>query len=359
VSAEEFSSITPKPKNTGAPSWKKFKRAMKRLLIPIVLAIFFILGANFWWSQNIKPVSNDISVVRFVIPKGYSASQIGNKLASQELIKSSLAFRFYVQVTGKAKKIQAGEYRLSSSFSLLKISEQFLKGPVELWVTIPEGLRREEIAERFIKGLEKEGSEAIDFRQEFLTESVGKEGFLFPDTYLFPKTASASAVVNKLFITFDQKIDDQMQKDINKSSYTLSQIMTLASIIERETKTTEERPIVSGLFYKRLEVGWPLQADATLQYAIANENCNLKIENCSWWMQLTKEDLEINSRYNTYKFAGLPPGPIANPGLSSIKAAIYPQESSYWFYLHDPQGKIHYARTIEEHNENIRKYLGK
>ncbi len=358
MSAEEFSSITPKPRNTGAPSWKKFKRVMKRFLIPIALAIFFILGANFWWSQNIKPVSSDISVVRFVIPKGYSASQIGNKLASQELIKSSLAFRFYVQVTGKAKKIQAGEYRLSSSFSLLKISEQFLKGPVELWVTIPEGLRREEIVERFIEGLEKEDSEAVDFRQEFLAESVGKEGFLFPDTYLFPKTASASVVVNKLLVTFDQKIDDQMQKDINKSGYTLSQVMALASIIERETKTDEERPVVAGILLRRFEIGMGLQVDATVQYAVADNNCRTGTD-CNWWPILKKEDLQINSLYNSYKYRGFPPAPIANPGLSSIRAAIYPEVTDYLYYLHDSNGQIYYAKTLEEHNQNVRKYLGK
>lgn len=331
---------------------------MKRFLIPLVLAVFFILGANFWWSQNIKQASNDTSVKRFVIPKGYSASQIGNKLVSQGLVKSSLAFRFYVQLTGRAKKIQAGEYRLSPSFSLLEISEQLMKGPVEVWVTIPEGLRREEIAERFIKGLEKEGSGAIGFRQEFLTESLGKEGFLFPDTYLFPKTASASAVVKKLLATFDEKVDSQMREGIEKSGDTLSQITTLASIIERETKTDEERPVVAGILLRRLEIGMGLQADATVQYAVANDDCRTGTD-CHWWPALKKEDLQINSLYNSYKYRGLPPAPIANPGLSSIQAAIYPETSDYLYYLHDSNGQIHYAKTLEEHNENVRKYLGK
>lgn len=358
MSAAEFLSITPKPKSTDVPFWKRFKKAMKRFLIPIVLAIFFILGANFWWSQNIKPASDDTSVKRFVIPKGYSASQIGNKLVSQGLVKNSLAFRFYVQLTGRTKKIQAGEYGLSPSFSLLEISEQLMKGPVELWVTIPEGLRREEIAERFIIGLEKEGSGATDFRQEFLTGSLGEEGFLFPDTYLFPKTASASAVVKKLLATFDEKVDSQMREDIEKSDYTLSQIVTLASIIERETRTDEERPVVAGILLRRFGIGMGLQADATVQYAVADNNCRAGTD-CSWWPTLKKEDLQINSLYNSYKYRGLPPTPIANPGLSSIRAAIYPEASDYLYYLHDSNGQIHYAETLEEHNQNVRRYLGK
>ena len=332
---------------------------MRRFLIPIILVIFSILAANFWWSENVKPVSNDTSLKRFVIPRGYSASRVADKLASQGLIRSPLAFRFYLQLTGRAKKIQAGEYRLSPSFSLFEISEQLGKGPVEVWVTIPEGLRREEVVERFIKGLEKEGAEAAEFRDEFLSESFGEEGFLFPDTYLFPKAASASAVVRKLLTTFNEKLNDQMLEDINQSGYRLSQIITLASIIERETKTDEERPIVAGILLKRLDIGMGLQADATVQYAVASENCQVKREGCQWWPNITAADLKIDSLYNTYRYRGLPPAPIANPGLSSIRAAIYPESSDYLYYLHDSSGRIHYARTLGEHNENVRRFLRK
>ncbi|MBI4033134.1 MAG: endolytic transglycosylase MltG, partial [Candidatus Blackburnbacteria bacterium] len=141
--------------------------------------------------------------------------------------------------------------------------------------------------------------------------------------------------------------------------------VTLASIVERETLTDEERPIVAGILLKRLEAGWPLQADATLQYAIASVNCTLRKETSAaqsvkcedWWPIPSSEDKKIKSLYNTYLNRGLPPGPIANPGLSSIKAVVSPQDSPYWFYLHDGNGKIHYAKTSEEHAENIRKYL--
>ncbi|MEJ2347761.1 MAG: endolytic transglycosylase MltG, partial [Patescibacteria group bacterium] len=160
---------------------------MKRLIIPIFLAVILILGSLLWWKENSQPVSSDEEMQSFVIPRGYSALQTGNKLSNQGLIKSSLAFKFYVQLTAQSKKIQAGEYLLSPSFSLFEIISQLTNGPREIWVTIPEGLRREEIANKYLTSLNKTGAEAMEFRQEFLSLTTGKEGFLFPDTYLFPK----------------------------------------------------------------------------------------------------------------------------------------------------------------------------
>lgn len=331
---------------------------MKRFIIPLLLIILLIIGGFYWWNQNNKPVSTEESLQSFIIPKGYSASQIGNKLENQSLIKDSLAFKIYVQVTNKSKKIQAGEYLLAPNFSLFKIVSQLISGPVEEWVTIPEGLRREEVVEIYINALRRDETDAAVFRQDFLAITLGQEGFLFPDTYLFPKTASASIVVNKMLSTFDSKISTQMETDIIASEYNLEQIITLASIIERETRKEGERPVVAGILFNRLDIGMGLQTDATVQYALATTKC-LPGTACNWWPILTREDMSINSSYNTYKYAGLPPAPIANPSLSSISAVIYPTDSSYLYYLHDGDGIIHYAETLEGHNGNIRKYLGK
>jgi UPF0755 protein len=133
----------------------------------------------------------------------------------------------------------------------------------------------------------------------------------------------------------------------------------LASLVEREARREEDRPIVAGILLKRWQNNWALQADATIQYEAGSKNCGigLKGEKCDWWEPVKKTDLGIDSPYNTYKYKGLPPTPICNPGLASIKAVIYPKETDYWFYLSDTSGKIHYARTVEEHNENIRQYL--
>ena len=132
----------------------------------------------------------------------------------------------------------------------------------------------------------------------------------------------------------------------------------MASIIERETKTDEERPVVAGILINRLDIDMGLQADATVQYAAASINCRAE-EECNWWPILTKGDLAINSPYNTYRFRGLPPAPIASPGISSLRAAVSPEESDYLYYLHDADGGVHYAETLSEHNENVRIYLGK
>ncbi len=327
---------------------------MKKLfLAPFLLAIFLFV-AVLWWIQNSKPVSGKTEMQDFLIVRGASAGQIANKLHGDGLIKSPLAFKIYVQVTNKQNKIQAGEFRLSPSFSLQRIVEELESGPTEVWVTIPEGFRREEIAKRFASVLEKDEQFTVDF----LNVTQGQEGLLFPDTYLFAKEASPSAVANKLRSTFDSKLSAKMRQDIAELGYTMNQVVTMASIVERETLTGGERPVVAGILYKRLRAGWPLQADATLQYAVANAKCQMPNAKCeNWWQTPTSADKEINSAYNTYRSGGLPPGPIANPGLSSLEAAIYPEDSPYWYYIHDRSGKIHYAVTLEEHNENIRRYL--
>ena len=294
-------------------------------------------GVYIWWTRNSLALSSNSSLKDFVITKGSSASLIGNNLYRKGFIKSPFAFKIYLQLKGQSKGIQAGEYSLSPSFSLIQIVSELLKGPTEIWVTIPEGLRREEIASKFSISFGKDSG----FEQKFLQESASFEGYLFPDTYLFPKTASPAMVVAKMRDTFEEKV----------GAKTLKEVVIVASIIERETRSDEERPIVAGILYKRLKAKWPLQIDATVQYAVANSS--------NWWEPLTREDLEINSPYNTYKFTGLPPTPIANPGLSSIKAALYPEESAYWFYLHDAKGNIHFAKTIEEHHKNVREFLGK
>ena len=335
----------------------------KRFLIPTIIFIFVFLASAigyFWWNENNSSVSDSKEVAYITIPKGKSASWIGQKLYDEGLIKSQLAFKIYVQFFGKQKNINAGQFKLSPNMSLQEVIETLQGGPLELWITIPEGKRREEIVEIFIDSLEKTEDKAVIFRQEFLDLSKDKEGFLFPDTYLFPPEATASQVINKLTQTFDNKTQD-LEDSISKTDYTLNQLITMASIVERETKTDAERPIVAGILWKRLETpGWYLQADATLQYAVANlklKTQNAKVDN--WWPILTKDDLEVDSPFNSYKYKSLPPTPIANPGLSSIKAVFNPQESDYWFYIHDSQGIIHYAKTLSEHNANVRKYLGK
>jgi UPF0755 protein len=326
---------------------------------PIIIVVLFAISAIatfIWWKNSLSPVSQDQTPTYFTIEKGTSAEEIGQKLYTKNLIRSPLAFKVYVQLSNNSQKINAGEFVLKKTMTIPEIIETLQGGPVELWVTVPEGLRKEEIVEIFVDSLQMDTENADFFREDFLTLAKEKEGYLFPDTYLFPPQVTAEIVVNKLTATFEEKL-----KSLNPVFDQLSkqQTVTLASIIERETKSFEERSVVAGILIKRLNTpGWLLQADASVQYAVANQKCIT--ETCdNWWPILTLKDLEIDSPYNTYTQETLPPAPIANPGLESLKAALNPKHSNYWFYIHDPEGNIHYAQTLSQHNENISKYLGK
>lgn len=316
---------------------------MKKLLLLPFLLVLIIASAFFWFYKNSQAVSSQEKFGYFLIKKGESASEVGRKLQDEGFIKNALAFKVYLQFTGQSGKIQTGEFKLTPSYSLFQIADALFKGPIELWVTIPEGLRREEIAQKFATVLNKDDS----FISDFLTVSEDKEGYLFPDTYLFPRDVLAATVVTKMENTFESKTKNLN----NESGLTDKEAIILASLVERETKTDEERPVVAGIMMNRLNAGMPLQIDAAVQYAVGTSK--------NWWPILTLDDLSTKSSYNTYKNKGLPPAPIASPGLSSLKAAFSPEENDYWYYIHDPKGVIHYATTLSEHNSNIAKYLGK
>jgi len=296
----------------------------------VLIIVIICVGFFFYVKTLFLAPSSETKQIDFMINKGSSVSLIGKNLEKAGLIKNSIIFKFYIQLTNSQNKIQAGEFQLSPNLSLIQIVDTLKKGPAEIWITIPEGLRREEIATKFTNILNKDEI----FTKEFLNLSAGKEGYLFPDTYLFPKTATAAQIVNRMIATFNQKIKE----------VTYNQVI-MASMLERETFSDSEKPIVAGILYKRIQNNWPLQVDATLQYIKGN------------WKPVFSIDKELKSPFNTYKNLGMPPSPISNPGLSSILAAISPEESEYWYYIHDNDGKIHFAKTLEEHNSNIRKYL--
>jgi UPF0755 protein len=327
---------------------------MKKILFPLLILAIIICGGLLWWNYAVTPVSSEPKETTFLITKGSSAGKIAALLEEKGLVKSSLAFKFYLQLTGVAGKIQAGEYTLSPSDSLIKIVNILLSGPDEKWVTIPEGLRREEIAEKFANTLGKEDKKS--FVNEFLSLTKDKEGFLFPDTYIFAKEASAGAIVKKMTSTFDSKYTSEIEEGFIANGLTKEEGITLASILERETLSEGEKPVVAGILLNRLNADWPLQADATVQYVVGTTKCTGKFD-CKWWEPVLKADLETKSPYNTYKSMGLPPKPIANPGITSIKAVANAESTEFWFYIHDGDGQIHYAKTIEEHGANVSRYL--
>jgi UPF0755 protein len=336
-----------RPKNIAGRFLKKFS-----VLVLILIAVS--LGGFFWWRWATSPVSQDLNQSQiFVIHQGESLSFIAQQLANAGLIKNATAFKILVLAKGLSGQIQAGDFRVKPAWTTEEIAYLLTHGSLDVWLTFPEGWRREEYDRRLTSNLDNFSY------SEFLTLTQNKEGFLFPDTYLIPKDASPSAVMTIFTNNFEKKFDLEMTLAAKDKGLTQEQVIILASIVERETRTDKDRPIVAGILLKRWQENWPLQADATIQYALANQK-NIDLEDwqaADWWPQITKADLKISSSYNTYKNKGLPPTPICNPGLASLNAVIHPQESDYWFYLSDNQGVMHYAKTSEEHNGNIEQFL--
>lgn len=318
---------------------KKNNRPPIYLLSIVVTAT---VGVFAYFNVLISAVdSKDNNSVQFIIPKGSGVNTIASELESQNLIKSTFAFKVIVVTEGLVDQIQAGNYLLSPSQSTKEIAEMLTYGTLDSWVTIPEGYRNEQIAQTLEYELGINPT-------EFLLFATGIQGKLFPDTYLIPDKASSNQIINIMLTNYTTKTS-KLRNLITASGLTEDEIIILASIIERETLSDSEKPLVSGILQKRITNDWPLQVDATLQYIKGNSN--------EWWPTPLPGDKEIASLYNTYLNLGLPPAPIANPGLASITAVLQPTPSEFWFYLHDQDGHIHYANTDQEHSDNVTRYL--
>lgn len=300
-------------------------------------------GLYLWYKEATSLVNKSEEQVIFVVKKGEGVRSIADRLKKEGLIRSPLGFFLTVRIARLATKIQAGDFRLSPSMSALQVANGLTHGTIDSWVTIPEGWRNGEVAMRLSQDL---GISRVDFL------AIAKEGYIFPDTYLVPKEASAESVVVIFNRNFTSKVKEDFATEISNSKYTLDQILTLASIVEREARFSEDRPKVASVLLNRLELGMPLQADATLQYIKGyDENTG------RWWPPALSLDKDLDSPYNTYKNVGLPPGPIANPGLSAIKAVLNPATTDYLYYVSEADGTTHFAQTYDEHLQNIQKYL--
>lgn len=325
-------------------------KSKQNLIIPIIISLISITTLLIYFRSQTQPV--DIAskeMKRVTIYQGESVSQIASILKSQNVIKNTLIFKIYVRLKNYAPNLQAGDYILSPAQNLSEVVETIRNGKTEdVKITILEGLRREEIA-NYLQGIL-----GGNIEQEFLQKSRDLEGKLFPDTYFIKKGATADSVIKIMTTNFEVKYKETISAS-KSNNLSKDQIITLASIVEREVRQDKDRSLVAGILLKRLKNDWPIEADAAVQYAIGFES-----KEKTWWKKtLTVEDLEIDSPYNTRKNPYLPPHPICNPGLASLKAAANPQDSPYWFYLSDNEGTIHYSKTLEEHMENSNKYLDK
>ena len=328
---------------------------MKKLPIFAIIFILLILtpvALNQYYNYQLQAPSTDNTLQRFVIKPGQPVTQIARNLKKAGLIKNALVFRLLVAQMGIGKNIQAGDFRLAPNMPARDLAGELTHGAIDIWITFPEGLRVEEMAEIIEASLKIPENEKYAFdKKEFI--KIASEGYMFPDTYLIAKDATAQDITTRLRTTFDEKVDPKTFEKSVENNLSRENLVTLASIIEREAKTNEERPIIAGILINRLNAGIALQVDATVQYAKGYDSAKN-----SWWPSVSTPDYQsVDSLYNTYLYPGLPPSPIANPGIESIRSAAEPTDTVYMYYLHDADGKIHYAQTIEEHNRNIREFL--
>ena len=317
---------------------------MKKILLltVVLLAVFFLVKG--WWNRQLSGISSDKSTKVFVIDRGAKVSEIAKDLRKENLIRSELVFKIYVKQNNLTNKIQAGSYKLSSSMSTPDILKTLQIGSEDVWVTLIEGWRVEEMADKLNQQLKIN-------KEEFI--SSAKEGYMFPDTYLFPKEATIDYITNTLRKTFEVRFTPDLKSKIRSQGLTEDQGVILASIVEREARSDGVRKMVASILLKRFKIGMALNADATLQYALGYQ----KDERSCWKRNLSSEDKRKDSPYNTYLHGGLPPAPIANPGLASLKAVSDADTSTpYLYYYHDSEGNSHYAETLEEHNQNVATY---
>ncbi len=343
-----------------------------------IIILFLVFGAGFLVYAALKihkPYVTSGLEREFDIPAGWTTKRVAESLEKEKLISQALFFQLYISWKGEGGKIQAGKYALSPAMAISQIAKILTSGQVienTVRLTIVEGISQEEIAkilpenlvarsEDFLEEAKKDWSEEFEFLKD-KPKAAGLEGFLFPDTYLLEKNSQAETVVRKMLANFDRKLTADLRNRIKDQGQTIYKIVTLASIIEREVgrnvkrgeKLTPqeletlkaERRLVASVLYNRLKIGKALESDATVTYITGSKS-----------PRATLEETKIDSPYNTYRYAGLPPGPIANPSLDAILAAIEPAESDYLFFLTAPDGTAYFAETLEEHIRNRERYL--
>ncbi len=314
---------------------------MKKIILFILLIGLLFLTGKGWWEGQFSAVSSDKKETVFVVDKGAGIPQIADDLKKAGLIKSPFAFKFYTKQQNLDAKIQPGTFKLSPSMSVSTIATTLTNEPLDNWVTLLEGWRVEEMAEVLSEKFKVQSAKFI---------KASKEGYMFPDTYLFSQDVSVEQIVKRLRDNFEEKYSDDLRAKIKKLGLTENEGVILASIVEREARSDKVRTEVASILLKRFKIGMGLNADATVQYAIGYQK-----DEDSWWKRhLTKNDLQVKSPYNTYIHSGLPPTPICNPSLSSLKAVANADPSTpYLYYYHDSEGNSYYGKTLEEHNENV------
>lgn len=308
----------------------------------------FILIAGLLLGTMFGPMSGSRRTVDVTIPRGASIGRIARILEHRRIISNATAFRILARLNGDPR-IEAGTYRLAPSMSPGRILQELEWGAKArvVRITVPEGFTLDQIAERAstVPGVTVDAfrdvasHRGLTFNAPFGVPA-NLEGYLFPDTYDFPRTTTDRDIVQAMLDDFDHKVAKPLDADFraaDKRGFPIDKVVAVASLIEREAKVPSDRPLIAGVIYNRLKRGMPLQIDATVQYVVGHKE------------RLMYDDLQVDSPYNTYKVIGLPPGPICNPGLPAIRAALRPAAIPYLYYTANPDGTHTFTETLKDH----------
>ena len=310
-------------------------------IIAALVALLLIYAAMF------GPVVGYDEPEEFIVNPDTPIEEVAEGLKELNFIKSEIAFRLAFAATGHNEIIEGG-YKISRSQDAWTIAEAFARPPYLAWVIIPPGLRKEQIGELLQRKLGWTDEQVVSWNTvDTAIDDTLIEGVYYGDTYLIPSDQSTDQVANRLRGRFEE-VFAPYAEEARKKGLSWNEVITMASLVERESARTD-KALVAGIMWNRLDIGMALQVDATFQY--------IRGESGNWWPAPTREDKQIDSPFNTYKYPGLPPHPIANPSLDSIKAVLHPEETNCIYYLHDMDGEIHCSETYAGQKRNVDRYL--
>ena len=329
----------------------------KAFVILVALAVIAGIGvALTLYKRTSEPFKGYDATEQFVtIEPGSGTRTIGQRLIEAGIIRNDLTFRAALWRSGRARSLQAGEFRFDRPMTPVEVVDKIARGDIyNRRITFPEGLNIREMARIYEQQGFGKGAAFIDAAndanaiRDIDAAATDLEGYLFPETYSVPRDTTAAKLVSLMVGRFRQLFTSDMQRAAQALDLTPRQVVTLASLVEKETAQPSERPIVAAVYVNRLKIGMGMQADPTVIYALQRAG--------RYDGNLRREDLSFDSPYNTYRYAGLPPGPIASPGLASLQAAVAPAAVDYLYFVSRNDGSHVFARTLAEHNENVRQY---